>query len=84
MSLSQRLLTLANPDRSRWQPMLGGLAIALTCVQAVTFLKPAEPLYSILVTLALVAWIVGAFAAAGYVRYYFGKELNKDRIRKDN
>lgn len=83
MSLSQRLLTLATPDRSRWQPMLGGLAVALACIQAVVFLKPVEPVFSVLVTLALVAWIVGAFAAAGYVRYYFGKELNKDRIRRD-
>ncbi|MGQ0512504.1 MAG: hypothetical protein ACT4P9_18020 [Betaproteobacteria bacterium] len=75
MSLSQRLVNLATPGKSRWQPMLGCLAIAGACVQAVTFLKPAEPLLSILVIGALMSWFIGALAGIGYVRWFFGKEF---------
>lgn len=77
MSVAQRLVNLATPDRSRWQPMLGCLAIAGACIQAVMFLKPAEPVMSILVIGALMSWFIGALAMVGYVRWFFGKEFAK-------
>jgi hypothetical protein len=77
MTPAQRLVNLITPDRSRWLPMLGCLAIAGACIQAVMFLKPAEPLLSILVIGALMSWFIGALAAIGYTRWFFGKEFAK-------
>lgn len=79
MGFAQRLVNLITPDRSRWQPMLGCLAIAGACIQAVMFLKPAEPLMSILVIGALMSWFVGALAAIGYVRWFFGREFARGK-----
>jgi len=75
MTPAQHLVKLITPERSRWQPMLGCLAIAGACIQAVIFLKPVEPLLSILVIGALMTWLIGALAAIGYVRWFFGKEF---------
>jgi|CXWL01.1.fsa_nt_gi hypothetical protein len=84
MSFSQRLVNLVTPDRSRWQPMLGCLGIAGACIQAVMFLKPAEPLMSILVIGALMSWFIGALAATGYVRWFFGREFAKAKDESDD
>lgn len=75
MTPAQRLVNLITPDRGRWLPMLGCLGIAGACIQAVMFLKPAEPLMSILVIGALMSWFIGALAAIGYVRWFFGREF---------
>jgi len=83
MTPAQRLVNLITPDRSRWQPMLGCLAIAGACIQAVMFLKPAEPLLSILVIGALMSWFIGALAAIGYTRWFFGREFAKAKQESD-
>lgn len=83
MSPAQRLVNLVTPDRSRWQPMLGCLAIAGACIQAVLFLKPAEPLMSVLVIGALMSWFIGALAAIGYTRWFFGREFARAKQERD-
>jgi len=55
--------------------MLGCLGISGACIQAVMFLNPAEPLLSILLIGTLMSWCIGALAAIGYVRWFFGKEF---------
>lgn len=84
MTPAQRLVNLVTPDRTRWQPMLGCLGIAGACIQAVMFLKPAEPLLSILVIGALMSWFIGALAAIGYTRWFFGREFAKAKDESDD
>ncbi|MBM3367203.1 MAG: hypothetical protein FJY43_02820 [Betaproteobacteria bacterium] len=79
MTPAQRLVHLITPDRSRWLPMLGCLGIAGACIQAVMFLKPAEPLMSLLVIGALMSWFIGALAAIGYVRWFFSREFARGK-----
>ncbi|HSC08593.1 MAG TPA: hypothetical protein VLD59_17345 [Steroidobacteraceae bacterium] len=82
MSLTERLLELTVPDRSRWKPMLMGLVLSVACIEAVVLLKPSEPISAVLVVLVFVAWFVGACAMIGYVRWFFASELSQARRDK--
>jgi len=59
--------------------MFACLGIAGACIQAVIYLKPAEPVNSILVIGVLVSWMIGSLAMVGYVRWFFGREFAKSK-----
>jgi len=82
MSPVQRLLGLTAPARSRWKPMLVGLALSAACIEAVVLLEPPELMSAILVVLVFVTWFVGACAMVGYVRWFFAAEFSQARRNK--
>ena len=80
------VVALLAPDSSRWQPMLAGLAAFTAAAAAAVLLRPPPALALLLVLLGLCAWLVGAFAMVGYVRWFVAAELRRaaeDRDRKE-
>ena len=75
MSPTDRLRWLLVPDRSRWKPMLMGLALSAVGVGAAAALQPPALIEAVLVVLAIAAWFVGACGMVGYVRWFFASEL---------
>ena len=75
MSPTDRLRWLLVPDRSRWKPMLMGLALSAAGVGAAAALQPPALIEAVLVVLAIAAWFVGACGMVGYVRWFFASEL---------
>ena len=75
------------PDRSRWQPMLMGLALCAAAAGAAVLVQPS-PISLLLLVLAFAAWFVGACGAVGYIRWFFAAEFaqasqdNANRIEK--
>lgn len=69
--------SLLTPDRSRWKPMLAGLAVCALAVAAAGSFKPPKLVEAVLLSLAFAAWSVGAFAMVGYVRWFFASELSQ-------
>lgn len=82
MSPIEHLLGLTVPARSRWKPMLAGLAFSVACIEAVMLLKPSEIVSAVLVVFVFLAWFVGACAMVGYVRWFFASELSQARRDK--
>jgi hypothetical protein len=81
MSLANHLRLLTAPDRSRWKPMLMGLALCAAGAGAAVLYQPS-PVSLVMLVLAFVAWIVAACGMVGYVRWYFASEMS--RVRQDN
>lgn len=83
MASPLRTLTrLTTPDRSRWQPMLVSLGVALAGIHAVRYYQPSEPISGLLALLVLGAWAVGACAFVGYVRWWFASEIARGKEDK--
>ena len=82
MSLTDRLRWLLTPDRSRWKPMLLGLALFAAGAEAAVFLQPPDLIAAVLVVLAIAAWFVGACGMIGYVRWFLASELLQARRDK--
>jgi hypothetical protein len=82
MSPIEHLLALTVPARSRWKPMLVGLAFSVACIEAVMLLKPPEFVSAILLVFVFLAWFAGACAMVGYVRWFFASELSQARRDK--
>jgi hypothetical protein len=78
MPLADFLRWLMAAERSRWQPMLWGLALFAAGVGAAIMLQPS-PVSLLLLMLALVAWFVGGCAMVGYVRWFFANEIAEAR-----
>jgi hypothetical protein len=78
MLTRERLRWLMAPDRSRWKPMLMGLALSAAAAGAAVAVQP-NPLSVVLVVLALAAWYVGACGMVGYVRWFFASEFSRAR-----
>ena len=81
MSPGEHLRSLMAPDRSRWKPMLMGLALSAAAAGAAVLVLPS-PVSGVLLILAMAAWYVGACAMVGYVRWFFASELSQ--ARQDN
>jgi hypothetical protein len=62
--------------------MLMGLALFAAGAGATVLLQPPELIAAALVALALAAWLVGACAMVGYVRWFFASELLQARRDK--
>jgi hypothetical protein len=75
MAMGNYLGSLLTPDRSRWKPMLMGLAIFAAGVGAAVNLQPSGPIGTVLLVVALAAWITGACAMVGYVRWFIASEI---------
>jgi len=66
------------PDRSRWKPMLMGLALSAAGAGAAVLAQPS--LISLLfLVLAFAAWFVGACGMVGYARWFFASEISQAR-----
>ena len=72
---------LMQPHAGRWQPMLMGLA-CLAAAAGGAVLSQEYWLISMLFSiLAFAAWVIGACAMVGFVRWLFATEA--ERLRKD-
>ncbi|MGQ0545354.1 MAG: hypothetical protein ACT4P3_08495 [Betaproteobacteria bacterium] len=77
--MTERLRKLLRPDASRWQPMLMGLA-CFAAAAGGAVLAQAYWLVSLLLSvLAFAAWVVGACAMVGYVRWFYAAEVARAR-----
>jgi hypothetical protein len=79
LSLIERLRHLTTPHESRWQPMLGGLALFAAGAGAAVLLEVSDFLAAIMTGLALAAWAMGACALIGYVRWMFAAEVKRTK-----
>ena len=59
-----------------------GLALFAAGVGAAVNLQPPAPLAAALVVLALAAWVAGACAMVGYVRWFIASEIAQ--AKRDN
>jgi hypothetical protein len=82
VALGNYLRSLLAPDRSRWQPMLMGLALFAAGAGAAVNLQPPWPVAAVLIVFALAAWVTGACAMVGYVRWFIASEIAQ--AKKDN
>lgn len=82
MAPGNYLRSLLAPERSRWKPMLMGLALFAAGVGAAVNFQPPAAVAAVLVALALAAWLVGACAMVGYVRWFIASEIAQ--ARRDN
>ena len=82
MTIGNYLRSLLAPDRSRWKPMLMGLTLFAAGVGAAINFQPPAPIAAVLVALALAAWVAGACAMVGYVRWFIASEIAQ--ARRDN
>ena len=62
--------------------MLTGLAVFAAGVGAAVNLQPPAPVAAVLIMLALAAWVTGACAMVGYVRWFIASEIAQ--ARKEN
>jgi hypothetical protein len=77
MSPGEYLRSLRAPDESRWQPMLVGLALFAAGAGGAVLAQNSALASAVLTLLALAAWVVGACAMIGYVRWYFSSEVQQ-------
>ena len=78
MSLADHLRWLMAPDRSRWKPMLMGLALSAAAAGAAVLYQPGA-ISVLLLVLALAAWFAGACGLVGYARWFFRSEIARAR-----
>ena len=76
MRLSDHVARLIAPDRANWKPMFAGLALFAGGAGAAVLLQPS-PLALIALALALAAWMAGACAMVGYLRWFLGSEAQQ-------
>lgn len=81
--LADGIRWLVAPDRSRWKPMLIGLALFAAGVGAAAFYQVPRLLEAVLLLLAMAAWFVGACGMVGYVRWLYASEVLRARQEKD-
>jgi hypothetical protein len=79
MARNEYLRRLLTPDESRWKPMLMGLALFAAGAGGAVLARENWVISMALSILALGAWVVGACALVGYVRWYFASELAQAR-----
>ena len=75
------LRALMQADRSRWQPMLMGLACLAAAAGGAVLAQDFWLISLLFSVLAFVAWVVGACAMVGYVRWLFATEV--ERAKRD-
>jgi hypothetical protein len=69
------------PDRRRWQPMLIGLACFAAAAGGAVLAKETAPVSLAFTVLAFAAWVTGACAAIGYVRWLFVQAMRDQEGR---
>jgi hypothetical protein len=81
MARNEYLRRLLTPDESRWKPMLMGLALFAAGAGGAVLAKENWVISMAISILALAAWVVGACALVGYLRWYFAGEM--ERAQRD-
>jgi hypothetical protein len=79
--MRELLRRLLQPDASRWQPMLMGLACLAAAAGGAVLAQDYWLISLLFSVLAFAAWAVGACAMIGFVRWMFAAETQ--RLRKD-
>lgn len=79
MARNEYLRRLLTPDESRWKPMLMGLVLFAAGAGGAVLTRENWVISMALSILALGAWVVGACALLGYVRWYLAHELAQAR-----
>ena len=75
--MSEQLRRLLQPASSRWQPMLLGLACLAAAAGGAVLAQDYWLISLLFSVLAFVAWVVGACAMVGYLRWFFASEVNR-------
>jgi hypothetical protein len=81
--MSEQLRRLLQPASSRWQPMLIGLACLAAAAGGAVLAQDYWLISLLFSVLAFVAWVVGACAMVGYVRWLFVTEVERTRKERD-
>jgi len=79
MSPTDHLRALLAPGRDRWKPMLVGLALFAAGAGGAVLAQENALVSAALTGLALAAWVAGACAMIGYVRWFFAREVTQAR-----
>jgi len=74
---------LLAPDASRWQPMLMGLACLAAAAGGAVLAQDHWLVSLLLSVLAFAAWVVGACAMVGYVRWLYTAEASRLKGDRD-
>jgi len=74
---------LLTPHGTRWQPMLLGLAAFAAAAAGAVLLRLPQPVAMLLVFIGLCAWLVGACAMVGYIRWYIADEIRRATEERD-
>ncbi|HEX6298132.1 MAG TPA: hypothetical protein VFZ74_16300 [Burkholderiales bacterium] len=77
------LRSLLAPDAGRWQPMLMGLACLAAAAGGAVLAQDYWLISLLFSVLAFVAWVVGACAMVGYLRWFFASEVNRLKDHRD-
>jgi hypothetical protein len=81
--MAEYLRSLMQADRGRWQPMLMGLACLAAAAGGAVLAQDYWLISLLFSVLAFVAWVVGACAMVGYVRWLFVTEVERTRKERD-
>jgi hypothetical protein len=81
--MSEQLRRLLQPASSRWQPMLMGLACLAAAAGGAVLAQDYWLISLLFSVLAFVAWVVGACAMVGYLRWFFASEVNRLKDDRD-
>jgi hypothetical protein len=71
------LRRLLQPDSSRWQPMLMGLACLAAAAGGAVLTQDFWLISLLFSVLAFAAWVVGACSMIGYVRWLYAAEVER-------
>jgi hypothetical protein len=77
------LRSLLAPDAGRWQPMLMGLACLAAAAGGAVLAQDYWLISLLFSVLAFVAWVVGACAMVGYLRWFFASEVSRLKDDRD-
>ncbi len=82
--MREQLRRLLQPAGSRWQPMLMGLACLAAAAGGAVLAQDYWLISLLFSVLAFAAWVVGACAMIGYVRWLYASEVSRTRRDRDS
>ena len=77
------LRLLMQADLSRWQPMLMGLACLAAAAGGAVLAQDYWLISLLFSVLAFAAWVIGACAMVGYVRWLYSAEASRLKGDRD-
>lgn len=83
MARNEYLRKLLSPGADRWKTMLVSLALSAAAAGGAVVTQETAIVSAGMVVLALGAWVVGACAMVGYVRWYFVGEVERMRSESE-
>ena len=81
--MAEYLRSLMRADPGRWQPMLMGLACLAAAAGGAVLAQDFWLISLLFSVLAFVAWVVGACAMVGYVRWLYSAEATRLKGDRD-